>query len=346
MDVESIAAQIVHRSDPRLVGWRDERVRAAVAAGTLVLLHRGWYVRGDLWSRWFEEQRHVARVLSTFGAMRGADAAASHDSAVAMHGWPLYRWFPQRVHLTGPRLAGGVRADASTSRHRGPVVDPIVIAGVAVTNPITTVGDVIGKMPLETAVAIADAALRDSALRDPVEGQRDNYDRAAAEQWRSAVLQTPGLRPGARGVAQARWVVAFADGRAQLPGESVSRLYLHLLGFEPPHLQVVVALGAGRSARLDFGMDDIDSWGEFDGTGKYTDPTMLGGGSTAGALIAEKWREDQIRGVTGRRILRWGSAHIRSLADFRTRLASFHVPLPGPRARIMASAPSSSVRHT
>lgn len=338
MDVAAVALEVMHRRDPRLLGWSDARVRAAVTRGELVPLHRGWYVRGEVWVGWYEEQKHVARTIAVVGAARSATPVVASVSAVAMHGWPLYRVRPRFVHLVGSRADGRFDAAAGVARHRGDRSHRVTaVAGIPVTDPICTVGDVIGVLPIEAAVAVADAALREAAW----DARCAAYDLAAADAWRNAVRESPGLRAGRRGVAQARWVVSFADGRAQLPGESVSRLYLCLLGFAPPRLQVPVQISGGRVARLDFALDDIDAWGEFDGIGKYTDSTMLGSATTGSSIIDEKWREDEIRGVTGRRVLRWGSAHIRSVEVFRARLQSFRVAIPSPRGRINTSTSSA-----
>jgi len=102
---------------------------------------------------------------------------------------------------------------------------------------------------------------------------------------------------------------------------------MHRLGFAPPRLQVRIPLEKGWYD-IDFGIDDAGVWGEFDGEGKYTDPQMLGGRSTAEAVLEEKRREDDIRGRTRRSMIRWGSRDIASLSRFRRRLAAFHVHPP------------------
>ena len=146
--------------------------------------------------------------------------------------------------------------------------------------------------------------------------------------WRSRLRERIARHPGARGIRQARWVVDFADGRAELPGESVSRLYLVDLGFSPPRLQVPFAGPAGRIYRIDFGLDDVQTWGEFDGVGKYFDPQMLRERSSREALRAEKEREDWIRGRSQWRFARWGSQHISSAAALGSRLRSFGITPP------------------
>src|SRR5690606_28748954 len=156
-------------------------------------------------------------------------------------------------------------------------------------------------------VACADAALRSVAVSG------NDQDERTAAQWRGSLAERA-ARSRARGVRQARRVIDFADGRAQLPGENVSRVQLKRLGFGPPDLQVRVVAPDGAEYRVDFGLDDVDAFGEFDGAGKYLDPALRGGRSIEQVVLDEKRREDVIRGVTGRRFVRWDDAHI-STAD-------------------------------
>lgn len=115
------------------------------------------------------------------------------------------------------------------------------------------------------------------------------------------------------------------DGRAHLPGESVSRLYLADLGFAPPRLQVPFPAPRGGKYWIDFGLDDVKAWGEFDGTGKYFDPEMLKGDSSREALRKEKDREDWIRGRSQWRFARWGSPHIGCAKSLGSHLAKFGI---------------------
>lgn len=316
-------------------------VRIAVATKSLVRVHHGWFVDAATWRGWHPEQRHAAVAIAVARSQRAGDVLLSHTCAVVVHGLPLYRYVPARAHVTGPGSSGstlarsrsrsrtrddGIRAvQGPPVRHAADIDDHRhVIAGLAVTDLARTVADVVGRLPLETAVAIADAALRQVALPP---GSRE-YDAEAAEQLRQRILECAALRPGARGSVQARWVVNFADGRAASPGESVSRLYFHQLGFEPPELQARVQHDAGYY-EIDLGFERLALWGEFDGHGKYVDTDMLGGLTTAQALLAEKRREDDIRGRTGRRMIHWEWEDIADLEAFRKKLAAFGVYPPG-----------------
>ena len=89
-------------------------------------------------------------------------------------------------------------------------------------------------------------------------------------------------------------------------------------------MQVCVPGPRGSTYFVDFGLDDVPAWGEFDGTGKYTDPAMMAGVGY-GPLAAEKEREDWIRGTTHRPFARWGMPHIASAATLGGRLAAFQI---------------------
>jgi hypothetical protein len=123
------------------------------------------------------------------------------------------------------------------ARHCEPLSDEDVEIhdGGPCTSLARTTFDVVRVVPRETAVAFADAALRKVA----VEGR--TYDVDAAEHWRLGMLERVGRARGARGIRQAEEVIRFADGRAELPGESVTRLQLHRLGVRDFGLQIPVA---------------------------------------------------------------------------------------------------------
>lgn len=135
--------------------------------------------------------------------------------------------------------------------------------------------------------------------------------------------------PGARGIRQARRVIAFAQPAAQLPGESISRLYLSQLGFAAPRLHVRVPGPAGRDYEMDFAFDALRTFGEFDGVRKYSDPLYLRGRTPEQALLDEKRREDWVRGTTQWRIVRWEMSHLSSARTLESRLARFGIAPPG-----------------
>lgn len=322
MDLGEHRAGIMPFADAIAAGIGEHGLRRARGDGSRVAVRRGWTARAEEWSARTPEAREIARTLASMGSTRGSDVVVSHASAAAVWGFPLYRWGGSRVHVT---CAGGrtAKTSAPVVRHRNELPEHEVtrLDGLSITTPLRTVFDALCAAPVEAAVCIADAWLRAEAWGD--EARR--YDLEHAERMRESLLRRLREAPGARGIRQARWVADFADGRAQLPGESVSRVQLHRLGFAPPRLQVPVP-GPGSSMYwVDFGLDDVAAWGEFDGAGKLTDGRWTGGRDPAQILVAEKEREDWIRGVTGRPLLRWGMTHIRTPEDLGRRLAAFGI---------------------
>ena len=67
------------------------------------------------------------------------------------------------------------------------------------------------------------------------------WDEEAVRAWRRKMAERIAGAAGARGVKVARRIAEFSDGKAQLPGESVSRLQIVRLGFRSPRLQAPVA---------------------------------------------------------------------------------------------------------
>ncbi|MBO9627063.1 MAG: hypothetical protein J7484_11900 [Microbacterium sp.] len=200
--------------------------------------------------------------------------------------------------------------------------DEVTVHGIRCTSVDRTVLDVTCALPPDAAIAAADAALRREAVL------MQEQDAAAAADWTER-LSRRAERLHGRGIRRARRIILFADGRAQLPGESVSRLMLARLGYARPDLQVHVVGPDGEDYWLDFGFRRSRAFGEFDGIGKYVDDGLRGSRTSQEILLAEKRREDAIRGVTGWGVVRWGTAHLASLDRFGARLRAFGILPPG-----------------
>ena len=278
-----------------------------------------------MWDAAYPEQRHLFQVVAAHAHQRGTDAVWSLASAAVLHGLPLFRLIPRRVHLSGSSLGGHTSA-SEVARHQVDVPEPdrTVVDGIPCTTLPRTVADMVRLAPPEAGVSIADAALRQVAWDDASR----TYDERAAEELRSRAREIMERHARARGIRRGRRILALADGRAQLPGESVSRLYLVQLGFAVPRLQVPIAGPAGKWYFVDFGLDDVDAWGEYDGEGKYLDPALRGRMTPDEVMLREKEREDWIRATTNRRFPRWGRAAIASAAALGARLEKFHVHPP------------------
>ncbi|GAA5205763.1 type IV toxin-antitoxin system AbiEi family antitoxin domain-containing protein [Microbacterium kyungheense] len=312
----------LHRRDDLLTAGRSSRDLATAArAGTLVRVRSGIYVDGAAWTAAVPEARVVARAQALTLTSELAPVI-SHESAAAAHGLGLFRPDPTRVHVVVPVERPG--AASAVVRHRGelPGDEIVEINGLRVTSLARTVADVARTATFDQAVTIADAALRAQFVPKP-----GAYDAARAEEFRQTVFGI--VRRSPHGQGRAKRVLAFADGRAQLPGESVSRIQLSELGFRVIALQVPVAGPGSKTYYIDFGLEDASAWGEFDGRLKYVDGRIVDGRSASQIFDEEKQREDWIRGTTQRPFARWGWPHLRASADLGARLAAFGIVAPG-----------------
>ena len=304
-------------------GWSDRAIRVAIKDGELRRLRRGHYIDGDEWGQLWPESQHLAEVVAAASTLSSPHVAVSHESAAVVWGLPLHRLRPTRVRVTvdpAVRITSSVRVTRHTSAL--PESDVTVHHGIVCTTLDRTVFDVTRTLRPEAAVSCAGAALRQVAVSD------HQQDVDLAERWREAMLQRVDAAPGARVIRQARRVLEFADGGAQLPGEGVSRLQLARLGCRRVRTQIPVAAPDGGTYWVDFGIDEAGAFGEFDGKDKYLDEAMLSGRTIEQVMLDEKSREDWIRGTTNRRFARWGSEHIATPEALAARLRAFSIAPP------------------
>lgn len=271
------------REEVLSAGGTDRDLRYRVSSGALIRLHRGFYVDATVWKGLWPEGRHLLRVIAVNRASRDRDPVFIHQSAAVLWGLPLFRLADVLAHvlISGARHS---RVVAGVARHEMSVDENDIVMrhGIRCTSLQRTVLDLARSTDLETSVSAGDAALRSVAVRG------HDYDELAAAAWRDDLRQL-GVA-GLRGVKKARWATEFIDGRAQLPGESVSRLQLFRLGFSAPELQVPVLGSAGDRYFLDFGFHGARVFGEFDGEGKYLEPGLRTVDAPVDVLLSEKKR--------------------------------------------------------
>lgn len=316
----ALAVPLIRRRQLEEIGWHSRRVNRELESGYLTRVRSGVYIRSaDVASLTVEDRIVVrARALALVATTRPVFCGIT---AAVLQGMPCLR-DDGRLHV----LTAAARAGAGPDivRHRGLLEAQhyVDLDGLRCTPLAQTVVDVARGESRETAVSVADAALREQAFTPP-----GSYDVEEAERFREAALTWASRTT--RGRRAAERILLFADGRAQRAGESISRLRLHDLGFAPPSLQVPVAGPNGTTYWVDFGLDDVDAWGEFDGRIKYRGLAGGAGRSPFEVMDAEKKREDWIRGTTQRRLVRWGWEDIRDAATLGRRLRAFGVDPPG-----------------
>lgn len=235
---------------------------------------------------------HLER-LRTFAATRPVRPVFSHWSAVVIHGLPMLGRLPSTIHLLARGRAD--RADRGIVQHARRGDDPVVeVRGLLVTSVARTVADLASKASLMDGVTAADHALSSGpfAQRLPRAG-------------RPAIIAAAGSLSDGEGRRRALAVASFADGRAESPLESVSRVSIALAGAPPPDVQVEVEDLLGFRARLDFVWPTLGLVGEADGAAKYQDPAQLRGKTAGETREARRQREHLIRSM-GLRVIRWG----------------------------------------
>ncbi|WP_375385808.1 hypothetical protein [uncultured Microbacterium sp.] len=306
-------ARLVYAHGPGAFRSLAEVRMTAARDGRYVPIRQRAFADATDWAQLSDEGRLRTRIEVVASAARRHEPVFSHTAAGALHGLPLYRVSTGVVHVI-TRGENPPKSQFDVVRHRDALTDADVVrvGGHVATSLERTVYDIIRAESLETAVAVFDAALRSVAWNDDVL----TYDFAAAARFRRAVAMRVDAARGARGRLQAQFVTAFADGRAQLPAESVSRLWLYELGVPAPELQYRVVGVSGRTYFLDMAWPELGIFGEFDGQGKYTLPHLTKGRTEVEVRAAEAEREAEIRAATGWRPIRWKGVQISALDSF------------------------------
>jgi hypothetical protein len=286
--------------------WLDEFVTTAGAAragtlrafhrarhaGQFVTLIRGVHLPAHVWQRLDADAQMRARVHAAALATAG-QAVFCGLAAAAIWRLPMVGSWPDKAEVLREPTGGGRTRQAFVVRSSRQGSSTETVDRVTVTPLARTVADVARTRLLGTAVAMADASLSTHAgtRRGPA------ITRGALD----AEL-VDGPRAGS---ARLRRVLELADGNSGSPGESVSRVAIHLEGLPAPVLQHPFRDRAGLVGVVDFWWPEFELIGEFDGRGKYSREDMLDGSTPADAVIAEKRREDRLRAL-GPRVVRWG----------------------------------------
>lgn len=278
--------------------------------GELVAVTRGVYLDAAVWSTMDRDARYRTRITAIAGHLEH-DTVFSHDSAAALWRLPWVGQWPRKVHITVDAATGG-RSNTSVFRHTtGVPGSSELIDALRVTTLARTVADVARTSSFGNAVTVADAALRRSSFAVP--------DVPTSRLVRDDLLAELIGIPLHQGVVKARRAIEFADGRADRPGESMSRASIHRAGLTAPCLQEPIRGLSGRVWTVDFWWPEFNVIGEFDGKWKYTDPAFMNGRTSQQVMLDEKAREDDLR-AAGHGFTRWDWAVAISPSAIWTRL--------------------------
>lgn len=287
-----------------------------VERGELIRVAPGSYATRAAWSGLTPIDRHAQRVWEA-AARTAPGTVFSHAAACALWGIDVFGEFGDRVDVSVIRTSGG-RTTGNLRRHTRDLnaVDVEPWGRHWITSRSQTVLDMAAALPFTAGVVVADRALWARRKGGVLLGLDDLWRHAEAYRG--------------RGEVRARRVAAFATTQSDSVRESQSRVVINALGFPAPQLQRRFLLPDRREVRTDFSWEDGDHVGEFDGVGKYLDPSILRGRTPAQALIEEKDREDALRRIV-RGFSRWRTPHLEQPALLWDILTRAGLPSTRPR---------------
>lgn len=255
----------------------DKAVRWRLASGQWTRLAKGIYAETAVVEAVTDDPlRRHALDLAAERLRRRRETVISHESAARFHGMALLRPEERSPRLTSragaPLKTPEVEIDVAHYDDR----DVCTVAGAPgpLLSVPRTVVDLCRERPFHSAVVTADSALF-----------RELCGRAELEAALDACAGWPGI-------VAAREAIAFADGRAESPLESLARVGCHEGDLPRPTPQLWIPDEFGfYFARVDLGWEEQHTILEADGKVKYE-------GSEPGPsdpLVLEKIREAKLR---------------------------------------------------
>ncbi|QTG75608.1 hypothetical protein [Trueperella pecoris] len=256
--------------------------RAAANAG-LEVLQEGLAILpipNDL-KPWEVERQKILRQVAFIESKRARhqsqrQVAYAGPTAATLLGLPLFNKHPHRLFRVGtPEHCASQTPRVRTLRPSTPP-DTFEFAGMLVSSPAQTVVDLAHWFSLEDALVCADFVL---------------HNKLATREQIVAIAESMPRVPNIRRI---RKVITLMDGRAESPGESMTRLRVHETlndDFEP---QVIFPF-KNNQYRIDGLLRRSAVILEFDGRAKITDIAKREGRSFQQVLNDETHRERQLR---------------------------------------------------
>ncbi|SEE67919.1 Transcriptional regulator, AbiEi antitoxin, Type IV TA system [Arthrobacter alpinus] len=266
------------RSQLRDAGFDDRAVQRLVAGTVLIRVRQGAYIRGSYWSQPSNDARDRTTIfMHAFGTPTSSlgGFVYSHTSAARLHRLNLWKAHTL-VHVTQTRTPSSTGSDSGKLIHMAvlPSSDITQVDNMRATSLERTVVDCCLTMPHKQALILTDHVLQ-------LGTSMDKLLEAASKLGRH------------RGVKTLRKVLAYADGRSESPGETLTRDLLRELLIEAPTLQYWITTRQGRH-RVDFAWVNKRAVLEFDGKGNYfdnrpTDKAVFLEPKREAAMLEEGW---------------------------------------------------------
>lgn len=273
--------------------------------GSWVRVRYGVYSDADSWRQLTLTQRLTLRDRAAL-LVCANDAVLSHTSGARVQDLSVYDVHDELSHLTRDTEGRSSRVQAQIKHHLAEL-DPshiIEAEGSRVTDPVRTAIDMSREYGYRSGLVTADSAL--AAGADPQELI-----------LRAEALGTEPHGPTIKAVAR------FADGRAQTPIETLSRILLYDMGVTDLVPQYVILFPDGRHAVGDLYSPRLNHLFECDGKLKYRDQLNDRGELVTAQKVVwlEKIREDQVRGLAmGVSRIYWSDTFPQNFARVSARL--------------------------
>ena len=211
------------------------------------MVHRNVYIRHG------QKLTPVTRAVAAW-LWSGRTATVAGPSAAALHraAW-IDDWLPAELNRPSRDKAHGIILHSDTLDDD----ETCVRDGIRLTTPARTAYDLGRRKGLTTAVIRLDALIHATEVKvADIELLADRHR-------------------GARGLVQLRQALRLADGGAESPYETKTRLVLVGAGLPRPQTQIEVHDDWGAVlARIDMGWEEWKVGVEFDGAQHWTDPAQ------------------------------------------------------------------------
>ncbi|WP_432943025.1 type IV toxin-antitoxin system AbiEi family antitoxin domain-containing protein [Kribbella sp. CA-253562] len=222
--LRAIRGGVFTRADARACGYTDPDIDTLLSTGGWRRIRPGRYAAFRDLTLVTDETLHVRR---TFQLLRESSGRiASHQSAAALHGLPLWGLDLSEVHLTlaAPEeipgvLRGRVMAKPDVVRHVRSPVGPGVVAwnGIRLTSPPRAVAEVAATCPPAPAQAVADASLYSGLTTTAALRKATDHLIEGAERARGIVTRATSESAS---VAESRLRLILADAGLPMPSSS------------------------------------------------------------------------------------------------------------------------------
>jgi hypothetical protein len=267
------------------LGLEDRDLRRGVRRGQLVKVRHGAYVHIEDWSPLDEVARHVVLTRTALRTL-GDRVAASHHSGAALFGMALWDVPLSVTHVT--RMDGGAgRTEGDIVHHEGLMLGSDVerLGAVHVMRPVRSALESAALSGVERGLVTVNSGLH--------AGLFDEEELFAQQR----LMQS---WPSSRHL---HLVTRLADRRAESVGESRALFLFWSQGLPRPELQLEIRDGGRIVGIVDFAWPEHELLVEFDGRVKYG-RHLRPGEEPGDAVFREKRREDDLRRVTGWRVIR------------------------------------------